>query len=215
MISPTLAGAAMTVDEVRARAAHYRTLTQREDIDPAIRECLLNLATIYEAYLSRLDKEAARRMRHRRRAKARCVDCGRPLGKMVADNGVEYTPMDFAEPVTFMQLAALGERLAAAGSRFGACVTALLRRSSVTMPLTARPATAAPTQADPGKEFIRRRTSSAGRCFPLPKRALQQRLPACWQPPAAARWGANVGIIARRSGPTSRARENSSAGRVG
>lgn len=81
----------MTVDEVRARAAHYRTLTQREDIDPAIRECLLNLATIYEAYLSRLDKEAARRMRHRRRAKARCVDCGRPLGKMVADNGVEYT----------------------------------------------------------------------------------------------------------------------------
>ena len=81
MISPTLAGAAMTVDEVRARAAHYRTLTQREDIDPAIRECLLNLATIYEAYLSRLDKEAARRMRHRRRAKARCVDCGRPLGK--------------------------------------------------------------------------------------------------------------------------------------
>ena len=84
-----LAGAAMTVDEVRARAAHYRTLTQREDIDPAIRECLLNLATIYEAYLSRLDKEAARWMRHRRRAKARCVDCGRPLGKMVADNGVE------------------------------------------------------------------------------------------------------------------------------
>ena len=121
MISPTLAGAAMTVDEVRARAAHYRTLTQREDIDPAIRECLLNLATIYEAYLSRLDKEAARRMRHRRRAKARCVDCGRPLGKMVADNGVEYTPMDFAEPVTFMQLAALGERLPAAGSRCGVC----------------------------------------------------------------------------------------------
>jgi hypothetical protein len=140
-----LAGAAMTVDEVRARAAHYRTLTQREDIDPAIRECLLNLATIYEAYLSRLDKEAARRMRHRRRAKARCVDCGRPLGKMVADNGVEYTPMDFAEPVTFMQLAALGERLPAAGSRCGVCVTALLRRSSVTMPLTARPAIAAPT----------------------------------------------------------------------
>ena len=151
MISPTLAGAAMTVDEVRARAAHYRTLTQREDIDPAIRECLLNLATIYEAYLSRLDKEAARRMRHRRRAKARCVDCGRPLGKMVADNGVEYTPMDFAEPVTFMQLAALGERLPAAGSRCGVCVTALLRRSSVTMPLTARPAIAAPTPSGSGK----------------------------------------------------------------
>ena len=142
-----LAGAAMTVNEVRARAAHYRTLTQREDLDPAIRECLLNLATIYEAYLARLDKEAARRMRPRRRAKVRCVDCGRPLGKTVVDNGVEYTPMDFAEPVTFMQLAALGERLPAAGSRCGACVTALLRRSrqeTVTMPLTPRPAIAAP-----------------------------------------------------------------------
>jgi hypothetical protein len=72
----------------------------------------------------------------------------------VADNGVEYTPMDFAEPVTFMQLAALGERLPAAGSRCGVCVTALLRRSSVTMPLTARPATAAPTQADPGMKSV-------------------------------------------------------------
>ena len=171
MISPTLAGAAMTVDEVRARAAHYRTLTQREDIDPAIRECLLNLATIYEAYLSRLDKEAARWMRHRRRAKARCVDCGRPLDKMVADNGVEYTPMDFAEPVTFMQLAALGERLPAAGSRCGACVTALLRRSrqeTVTMPLTPRPAIAAPAPSGSENE---ERFSLGGAAHDLSARA--------------------------------------------
>ena len=53
----------MTADEARVQAAHYRALTQR-DIDPAIRECLLNLATIYEAYLSRLDKGAARPMSH-------------------------------------------------------------------------------------------------------------------------------------------------------
>ena len=79
--------------------------------------------------------------------------------------------MDFAEPVTFMQLAALGERLPAAGSRCGACVTALLRRSrqeTVTMPLTPRPAIAAPAPSGSGNE---ERFSLGGAAHDLSARA--------------------------------------------
>ena len=57
MLPPALAGVAMTADEARARAAHYRALAQRT-IDEVIRETLLNLVTIYETYVARLDKEA-------------------------------------------------------------------------------------------------------------------------------------------------------------
>jgi hypothetical protein len=58
MIWPALAGAAMTADEARTRAAYYRAVVAQQDIDPALRETLFNLVNLYEAYIARLDKEA-------------------------------------------------------------------------------------------------------------------------------------------------------------